>query len=306
MSASSGPPNGIGQSVRRKEDFRLLTGRGRYGDDLALPRMVHAAFVRSPHAHARIRSMDKTAALAVPGALTVLAGADYAFAAASDSILASPAIWNYMERNAAQKKDEQQMDSIVTVEHIRQHVLEDAADLISLVGLLDPVVIASRLKDADDIAHASRLLRKLLSRDLILILCRLHEIAERGPTGITASIDSLLNFASADIGAIGVSELKEKRKQVIADLEAQGTKFKDLRAFRTAEIAHSLHRVSRETDNSLYYSSIAQFATQTYNLILEIEQELALVGFTPFSDLRDMLEAWPRRGIVFWNKALNP
>ena len=66
-----------GQPVRRKEDFRLLAGRGRYGDDLALPRMVHAAFVRSPHAHARIRSMDKTAALAVPGALTVLAGADY-------------------------------------------------------------------------------------------------------------------------------------------------------------------------------------------------------------------------------------
>src|ERR1700730_7094490 len=77
MSASSGPHKGIGQPVRRKEDFRLLTGRGRYGDDLALPRMVHAAFVRSPHAHARIRSMDKTAALAVPGTLTVLAGADY-------------------------------------------------------------------------------------------------------------------------------------------------------------------------------------------------------------------------------------
>src|SRR5580692_8890943 len=77
MRTSAGAANGIGQPVRRKEDFRLLTGRGRYGDDLALPRMVHAAFVRSPHAHARIRSMDKTTALAVPGALAVLAGADY-------------------------------------------------------------------------------------------------------------------------------------------------------------------------------------------------------------------------------------
>ena len=77
MRTSAGAANGIGQPVRRKEDVRLLTGRGHYGDDLALPRMVHAAFVRSPHAHARIRSMDKTAALAVPGALTVLAGADY-------------------------------------------------------------------------------------------------------------------------------------------------------------------------------------------------------------------------------------
>jgi aerobic carbon-monoxide dehydrogenase large subunit len=69
--------NGIGQPVRRKEDRRLLTGRGRYGDDLVLPRMVHAAFVRSPHAHARIRSVDKAAALAVPGALAILSGADY-------------------------------------------------------------------------------------------------------------------------------------------------------------------------------------------------------------------------------------
>jgi hypothetical protein len=198
------------------------------------------------------------------------------------------------------------MDSIVTVEHIRLHVIEDAADLISLVGLLDPVVTATRLKDADDIAHASRLMRKLLSRDLILILCRLHEVADQGPTGITASIDSLLNFASGDIGVERASELRERRKRLIVDFEAQGTKFKDLRAFRTAEIAHSLHRMSRETDNSLYYFSIAQFATQTYDLVLEVEQELALVGYTPFSDLRDMLEAWPRRGSVFWNKALNP
>src|SRR5215472_9166261 len=78
MNTSGGIKNGIGQPVRRKEDLRLLTGRGRYGDDFVLPRMAHAAFVRSPHAHARIRSVDKTAALAVPGALAVLTGADYA------------------------------------------------------------------------------------------------------------------------------------------------------------------------------------------------------------------------------------
>jgi aerobic carbon-monoxide dehydrogenase large subunit len=69
--------NGIGQPVRRKEDLRLVTGSGRYGDDFTLPRMAHAAFVRSPHAHARIRAVDKEAALALPGALAVLTGADY-------------------------------------------------------------------------------------------------------------------------------------------------------------------------------------------------------------------------------------
>jgi carbon-monoxide dehydrogenase large subunit len=74
------PPSsagGIGQPVRRKEDQRLVTGSGRYGDDFVLPGMTHAVFVRSPHAHARIRSIDAAAALAVPGALSVFTGADY-------------------------------------------------------------------------------------------------------------------------------------------------------------------------------------------------------------------------------------
>jgi xanthine dehydrogenase molybdopterin-binding subunit B len=51
--------NGIGQPVRRKEDFRLLTGRGSFADDVRLPEMVHAVIVRSPHAHTRIGSIEK-------------------------------------------------------------------------------------------------------------------------------------------------------------------------------------------------------------------------------------------------------
>ena len=70
--------HGIGQPVRRKEDERLLTGQGRYGDDLVLPDVAHAVFVRSPHAHARIVSIGRQAALAMPGVLAVLTGADYA------------------------------------------------------------------------------------------------------------------------------------------------------------------------------------------------------------------------------------
>ena len=67
--------NGIlGSSVPRKEDFRLLTGRGRYVSDLVLPNMLHAAFVRSPFAHAAVQGFDATAALAVPGVKAVLAG----------------------------------------------------------------------------------------------------------------------------------------------------------------------------------------------------------------------------------------
>jgi len=68
---------GVGQPVRRFEDLRLLTGRGRYQDDWVLPRQSWCVFVRSPHAHALIKSIDTAAAQAAPGVLAVYTGADY-------------------------------------------------------------------------------------------------------------------------------------------------------------------------------------------------------------------------------------
>ena len=69
---------GIGATVRRKEDARLVTGRGNYSDDFNLPGQAYGAAVRSPHAHARIRAIDTAAARAVPGVLAVLTSADAA------------------------------------------------------------------------------------------------------------------------------------------------------------------------------------------------------------------------------------
>jgi carbon-monoxide dehydrogenase large subunit len=69
---------GIGQAVRRVEDRRFITGHGSYVDDLVRPRQAHAAMLRSPHAHARIRAVDTTAAAAVPGVLAVYTGDDVA------------------------------------------------------------------------------------------------------------------------------------------------------------------------------------------------------------------------------------
>ena len=68
----------IGQSVSRLEDPRLVQGLGRYSDDVTLPRQAYAVVVRSPHAHARIASIDPAAALRAPGVLAVLTGADLA------------------------------------------------------------------------------------------------------------------------------------------------------------------------------------------------------------------------------------
>jgi aerobic carbon-monoxide dehydrogenase large subunit len=69
---------GVGQSVRRIEDPRLLQGFGRYSDDVSLPHQAYAVVVRSPHAHAAIRSIDVTAARDAAGVLAVLTGADLA------------------------------------------------------------------------------------------------------------------------------------------------------------------------------------------------------------------------------------
>jgi CO/xanthine dehydrogenase Mo-binding subunit len=77
MISSGAVANGIGQPVRRKEDFRLLTGRGSFADDIRLSELAHAVILRSPHAHAHIRSIDKAATLASAGVLAVLAGRDY-------------------------------------------------------------------------------------------------------------------------------------------------------------------------------------------------------------------------------------
>src|SRR5579859_4498261 len=67
---------GIGQPVRRREDLRLLTGNGRYSDDLSLPGQAYAVMLRSPHAHAVIRGIDSAAARAMPGVLAVLTAED--------------------------------------------------------------------------------------------------------------------------------------------------------------------------------------------------------------------------------------
>jgi aerobic carbon-monoxide dehydrogenase large subunit len=80
MSEQAAPQPGasqwIGKPMRRLEDAKLLAGQGRFTDDVALAGQVHAAFTRSPHAHARIARLDVAAARAAPGVLAVYTGAD--------------------------------------------------------------------------------------------------------------------------------------------------------------------------------------------------------------------------------------
>src|SRR3984893_4127586 len=74
--ATAAPVRGFGHSVRRKEDPRFIRGQGNYIDDVKLPGMLCMDIVRSPYAHARITSIDASAALKAPGVVAVITGKD--------------------------------------------------------------------------------------------------------------------------------------------------------------------------------------------------------------------------------------
>src|SRR5690606_27453397 len=74
MATTADGHHGIGHSRKRVEDARFIRGKGNYVDDLQLPGMLHMALLRSPHAHARIRGIDASAAEALPGVVAVVTG----------------------------------------------------------------------------------------------------------------------------------------------------------------------------------------------------------------------------------------
>jgi carbon-monoxide dehydrogenase large subunit len=88
---------GMGASVARREDRRFLLGKGRYTDDIRLPDQSYGVFVRSPYAHAAIRSVDASAALAAPGVLAVLTGDDVA----ADGLGGIPCGWQIKNKDGS-------------------------------------------------------------------------------------------------------------------------------------------------------------------------------------------------------------
>src|SRR5207248_11335080 len=109
---------GIGAAVRRKEDQRFVTGKGHYTDDVSRPGQCHAYFLRSPHAHAKIKSIDSAAATALPGVIAVLTGAD----------LASDKIGNLICGWMITSKDGSQMKTAPhpAIAHAKANVVGDA------------------------------------------------------------------------------------------------------------------------------------------------------------------------------------
>jgi carbon-monoxide dehydrogenase large subunit len=140
----------LGQAVPRFEDPRLLRGGGRYVDDMVLPRMAFGHVLRSPHAHARIRSIDATSAKAAPGVLAVLTGADWEASAWGDLPTASgnkrrdgsPA---YRPRYPALVKDRVRWvgDYVAFAVAESAHQAADAAELIAIEYEPLPAIVST-------------------------------------------------------------------------------------------------------------------------------------------------------------------
>ena len=139
---ASKPPF-VGRSLRRREDRRLLIGEGQYVADLELPRMLHVAFVRSPLAHGRIRTVDLSRAVSAPGVVYALNGADLLklLPPVSDSQLSLPSKWktlvehkllNPQQPLLAHDKVRHVGEAIAVIVADSRYAAEDAAELVDL------------------------------------------------------------------------------------------------------------------------------------------------------------------------------
>ena len=146
----------VGQPVSRREDPRLLMGRGRYIDDINLPGQAHGVVVRSPHAHAHIRKLDTKEALAAPGVMAVLTGAD----CAADGLGLLPCDQNHFRRDGSDMyrpprpilvADRVRLvgDYVAFVVAETQAQARDAAELVSVDYEILPAVSAADLAAGD-------------------------------------------------------------------------------------------------------------------------------------------------------------
>jgi aerobic carbon-monoxide dehydrogenase large subunit len=141
----------IGQALRRREDVRFVQGQGRYVDDIVLPGVAWCAFVRSPHAHARIRSLSTKAAATRPGVLLTLTAEDWAKAGHGELTVVHPMPFgdghpmNAAPRRAfARDKVHHVGDIVAAVVADSRFAAEDAAEAVEVDYEALPAVTAAR------------------------------------------------------------------------------------------------------------------------------------------------------------------
>lgn len=144
--------NGIGAALPRLEDARLLTGKGCYSDDFALPNQAYGFVVRSTHAHARIVSIDSAAAVKMPGVLSVLTGADVL----ADGLKPLPHI------PQAMSPPDIRLDNLDGSPHLLERPMILATDSVRFVGEAVAFVVAETVARARDAAEAIEIVYETL------------------------------------------------------------------------------------------------------------------------------------------------
>src|SRR5918912_1276501 len=119
----------VGKSVARREDPRILAGRGTYVDDVRLPGMLHASVLRSPHAHARITRIDTSEARRVPGVVAVLTGPEaLAHVSPMPAFCAEPVVQHAIATDRVRFAGE----AVAAVAATSRYAAEDACQLVEV------------------------------------------------------------------------------------------------------------------------------------------------------------------------------
>jgi carbon-monoxide dehydrogenase large subunit len=162
-------PKLVGARVRRVEDPRFLLGRAEYVDDMARPGLVQAAFVRSPHAHARLRSVDLGPALALPGVVGGLTGTEVL--AATELIRADSTTGEWQNSTQPALAAERVLyagEPVAVVVAADRYTAEDAAEQVVVDYELLPVVadVETAMREGAPLLHAGWTNNAFVKRNL--------------------------------------------------------------------------------------------------------------------------------------------
>lgn len=156
MSPEAEKKNWVGKPLPRKEEGRLLRGRGKFADDIKLREMLYLRFVRSPFAHARITSLDVSAAEALPGVVCTLTGKEIQPLTQPFIEIGPDPCAKIQDYPLAVDKVRYQGEPVVAVVAISPHVADDAAELVQVeYEALEPVVDAEQALKDESILHES-------------------------------------------------------------------------------------------------------------------------------------------------------
>ncbi|MGM0605365.1 MAG: aerobic carbon-monoxide dehydrogenase large subunit [Halobacteriota archaeon] len=137
---------GMGERVTRREDKRFITGRGNYVDDIKKPGMLHCEIVRSPHAHARIESIDTSRAEALDGVVAVLTAEDLL----AYDLATMPTLMDDTQDVLVRDKVKFQSQEVAAVIAEDRYIAKDGADKVEVdYDVLDPIVDAAAALEAD-------------------------------------------------------------------------------------------------------------------------------------------------------------